>query len=96
MVADQIERRLERIETKLDEQGRSLVMLARIEERMVTLFNWRNSYDERASSLEGRLRKIEDTVAGRSPFFALGGQTVSAVLGAMAVVAVQYLFRGPG
>ena len=33
------EARLERIERKVDEMGQTLVILARVEERMVTLFN---------------------------------------------------------
>ena len=54
--------RLERIEKKLDEVGQAIVSLARIEERMVTLFRRMDSLDEEQSDHSKRIRSIEDRV----------------------------------
>ena len=53
------EKRLERIEQKLDDMSQAIVSLARMEERMVTLFKRMDSYDEEQSKLSDRLSKVE-------------------------------------
>jgi len=53
------EKRLERIEQKLDEMSKAIVSLARMEERMVTLFKRMDSYDDTQSKLSDRVSKIE-------------------------------------
>jgi len=53
------EKRLERIEQKLDEMSKAIVSLARMEERMVTLFKRMDSYDDTQSKLSDRVAKIE-------------------------------------
>ena len=53
------EKRLERIEQKLDEMSKAIVSLARMEERMVTLFKRMDSYDEAQDKLTDRVSKIE-------------------------------------
>ena len=51
--------RLERIEKKLDEMGEAIVALARMEERMVSLFKRMDSYDKSQSRNTERLEKLE-------------------------------------
>lgn len=51
--------RLNRIEEKLDKVSEAIVSLARMEERMITLFKRMDSYDLKQDSLEGRVSKIE-------------------------------------
>lgn len=51
--------RLNRIEEKLDKVGEAIISLARMEERMITLFRRMDSYDERQTSIEGRVTKVE-------------------------------------
>lgn len=51
--------RLERIEKKLDEMGEAIVALARMEERMVSLFKRMDNYDAIQSRLSDRLEKLE-------------------------------------
>lgn len=51
--------RLNRIEEKLDKVGEAVVSLARMEERMITLFKRMDSYDESQRTIEGRLNKVE-------------------------------------
>ena len=53
------EKRLERIEKKLDEMSEAIVSLARMEERMVTLFKRMDSYDDAQDKLSDRVSKIE-------------------------------------
>jgi len=53
------EKRLERIESKLDEMSEAIVSLARMEERMVTLFKRMDSYDDAQDKLSDRVSKIE-------------------------------------
>lgn len=53
------ENRLERIEKKLDEMSKAIISLARMEERMVTLFKRMDSYDEAQDKLTDRVSKIE-------------------------------------
>lgn len=54
--------RLDRIEKKLDTMAEAIVSLARMEERMVTLFKRMDNYDTNQSQMAERLRKIESSV----------------------------------
>ena len=53
------EARLERIEKKLDEMGEAIVALARMEERMVSLFKRMDSYDKSQTRNIERIEKLE-------------------------------------
>ena len=55
--------RLNRIEEKLDKVGEAIISLARMEERMITLFRRMDTYDERQNVIEGRVTKVEVTHA---------------------------------
>jgi hypothetical protein len=56
--------RLNRIEEKLDKVGEAIISLARMEERMITLFRRMDNYDQNQSAIESRVNKIEVTHAG--------------------------------
>ena len=56
------EDRLDRIENKLDEMGKATVALARIEERMITLFKRMDTLDAVQDDQGDRLRKVENKV----------------------------------
>lgn len=58
--------RLNRIEEKLDKVGEAIVSLARMEERMITLFKRMDNYDGQVSGLLERLAKIEISIADMS------------------------------
>lgn len=64
--------RLERIEKKLDEVGQAIVSLARIEERMVTLFKRMDNLDEEQSDHNKRIRTIEDRVGSNGQMLRFG------------------------
>ena len=55
------ESRLHRIENKLDKLAEAVVSLARMEERMVTLFNRMERYEGRQEGLEARIDEVETT-----------------------------------
>jgi len=54
--------RLERIEKKLDEVGQAIVALARMEERMITLFKRMDSLDQEQAQHGRRLQLVEGRV----------------------------------
>ena len=51
--------RLTRIEDKLDKMSEAIVSLARMEERMITLFKRMDTYDAQQSLVSHRLAKVE-------------------------------------
>ena len=55
---DQI-KRLDRIEEKLDKVGEAIISLARMEERMITLFKRMDMYDQQQQALELRVTNVE-------------------------------------
>lgn len=55
--------RLERIEQKLDKMSDAIVSLARMEERMISLFKRMDAYDEKQSQLENRVLIVESNQA---------------------------------
>jgi hypothetical protein len=52
--------RLARIEAKLDQMGEAIVALARVEERMVTLFNRLDAIDKDRAAQGKRLVAVEE------------------------------------
>jgi predicted nuclease with TOPRIM domain len=59
----QEDQRLSRIETKLDKLSEAVVQLARMEERLITLFNRMNKYEEKQEELEDRVEDIAGNVS---------------------------------
>lgn len=53
------DQRLERIEKKLDQMSEAIVSLARMEERMITLFKRMDTYDDRQDELMDRVHTLE-------------------------------------
>lgn len=51
-----------RIETKLDEVGKAIVALARMEERMITLFKRMDTLDDEQARQSARLLNVESKV----------------------------------
>lgn len=56
--------RLNRIEEKLDKVGEAIISLARMEERMITLFKRMDGYDEVNRTLSNRVTSLEVKGAG--------------------------------
>jgi tetrahydromethanopterin S-methyltransferase subunit G len=56
---EQTNSRLDKIDEKLDKVSEAIVSLARMEERMITLFKRMDDYDYRHGKLEERVGNVE-------------------------------------
>lgn len=65
-MSDITDERLDRIENKLDKVSEAIISLARMEEKMITLFNRMDAYDVKHETLNGRVHKVEITQATNS------------------------------
>jgi predicted nuclease with TOPRIM domain len=81
-----------RLEKKIDRLEEAVVQLARMEERMVTLFNRMDKYDEENERLENRLDKLESTSTKRATVFDLVNKAFWIVATAL-VSSVFWIFR---
>ena len=79
------EDRLTRIEQKLDEVADAIVQLARMEERMITLFNRMDTYDKAQHKIADRLTEVEKTVAKKVTVVGIGERFTWLVVGALIV-----------
>ncbi len=59
-MTDNQEPRLSRIENKLDKLADAVVALARMEERMISLFSRMENYEGRQTQLEGEIDEVKD------------------------------------
>jgi hypothetical protein len=82
--------RLARIEVKLDQMGEAIVSLARVEERMVTLFNRLDAIDKDRAAQVKRLQVVEEKTGnnGQSLRFA------ERVFWIVVAAGVTYAFKG--
>lgn len=84
--------RLERVERKIDELTKVVIDLARMEERMITLFNRMESFETDARDILKRLTVLERSSSNRGIFFQALDKFVWLVLGAAATY-VLYLLK---
>jgi len=80
--------RLGRIEEKLDKLADAVVGLARMEERMLTIFKRIEKYEERQDELDERVSAIEIDEAGKNSIYRILDKSVWLVFG----VAIAFLF----
>ena len=82
--------RLARIEAKLDEMGKAIISLARVEERMVTLFNRLDAIDKDRIAQGKRLQAVEEKTGnnGQSLRFA------ERIFWIVVAAGVTYAFKG--
>ena len=78
--------RLERIEAKIDDLSEAIISLARMEERMITLFKRMDAYDSRQNDLDQKLVGIEKTLIGRGMFFQIVDKAVWIAIAAIITV----------
>ena len=60
------EERLARIENKVDKLAEAMVTMARIEERMVTIFNRMDRYDEAQDRIDAKLSALDKNSTSRN------------------------------
>jgi uncharacterized coiled-coil protein SlyX len=85
------EDRLTRIEQKLDKLSDAVVSLARMEERMVTLFNRMDNYDTNQQKVIDRLTDVEKRLATKTNTVRIGEKIVWIVIGGVVSLAVWSL-----
>lgn len=86
------EQRLDRIEQKLDKLADAVVSLARMEERMLTLFKRMDNHD-------GRISKVEDDVTEVKGKVGTNGQALrfaERVFWIVVATGVTYAFKSTG
>jgi hypothetical protein len=83
--------RLSRIEVKLDKLAEAVVQLARMEERMVNLFNRMDTYEERQLRVEKKIEGIDAKVTASVHKVAFAERVFWIALTAVAGVLVVYL-----
>ena len=81
--------RLSRIEEKLDKLADAVVSLARMEERMLTLFKRIEHYEDRQQKIEDRVTDIEKEDAGKNSIFRAVDKVSWLLIGA----ALSYVFH---
>lgn len=86
------EERLSRIEDKLDKMSEAITLLARMEERMVTLFKRMDKYDENHSKLTERIGAVEKVTIQRGVIHQMLDKLFWIVIGA----AVAYIVKTSG
>lgn len=83
--------RLSRIEEKLDKLADAVVSLARMEERMLTLFKRIEQYEDRQQKLEDRVSTIEKEDAGKNSIFRAVDKISWLLIGAVLTFVIHYL-----
>lgn len=73
--------RLSRIEEKLDKLADAVVGLARMEERMLSIFKRIEKYEEKQGLLEGRVSNLELDDAGKNSIYRILDKSVWLVVG---------------
>lgn len=80
---DMSEDRLTRIEDKLDKMSEAITLLARMEERMVTLFKRMDKYDDNLSKLSSKVDAIEKVTIQRGVVYHVLDKGFWLVIGAV-------------
>jgi hypothetical protein len=83
--------RLTRIETKLDKLADAMIAMARMEEKMITLFRRMDKYDESQGKIDTRLQAVEKNNIQTNTFGYLVDKAVWIILGAAAAFIIRYL-----
>lgn len=80
--------RLSRIEAKLDKLADAVVSLARMEERMLTIFKRIEHYEDRQQKIEERVTEIEKEDAGKDSVFSVINRSIWLIAG----IALAFMF----
>jgi hypothetical protein len=86
--------RLARIEAKLDQMGEAIVALARVEERMVTLFARLDAIDNDRAAQGKRLLVVEEKTGNNGHSLRFAERLFWIVAAAGVTASVTYAFKG--
>jgi hypothetical protein len=81
--------RLARIESKLDKLSDAVVSLARMEERMLTLFKRMDKYEATQSALEERVIEVEKVSISRGAVFRIIDKATWIVVGIVVALVIE-------
>lgn len=87
------DQRLSRIELKLDKLSDAVVSLARMEERMLTLFKRMDSYDQKQIIVESRVTEVEKVSISRGAIFRLVDKMVWLIVGLIIAVVAEMVIN---
>ena len=62
---ERMEKQIDKLGDKIDDLTKVVTVMARIEERMITLFKRMESYEDRHDSFDGRLSMVEQNTTQR-------------------------------
>lgn len=85
--------RLARIEQKLDKLSDAVVSLARMEERMLTLFKRMDKYEQAQESLADRVTEVEKISIGRGAIFRIVDKATWIVVGIVVALVIEFFTR---
>lgn len=83
------EDRLTRIENKLDQLADAMITMARMEEKMITLFRRMDKYDENQGKIDNRLQNVESSNVKTGAFGYMADKAFWLVLGILLTFAVR-------
>jgi len=81
--------RLARIEQKVDKLSEAVISLARMEERMITLFKRMDSYEFTQNHLQTRVTEVEKVSATRGAIFRLVDKVAWIVIGVVIALVIE-------
>jgi len=84
--------RLSRIEQKIDQLSEAVVSLARMEERMITLFKRMDGYDERQLRLESKITEMDTVITKRGVIYNIVDRGIWLVVGIVLAAYVKSFF----
>ena len=85
------EDRLQRIEDKVDKLSQAIVAMARMEERMITVFKRLDAFDETVKKIDARMDEAEKQAIARGQKIAFGERLFWMVLSGAVGLAFIYL-----
>ena len=85
--------RLARIEQKVDKLSEAVISLARMEERMITLFKRMDSYESTQHHLQTRVTEVEKVSATRGAIFRLVDKVAWIVIGVVIALVIEMFTR---
>lgn len=87
------ESRLVRIEEKLDKLADAVVSLARMEERMITLFKRMDTYENRQNTIEARVIEVEKISVSRGAIFRIVDKATWIVVGIVVALVIEFVVK---
>ena len=83
--------RLQRMEDKIDGMSQAIIAMARIEERMITVFKRLDAFDETAKKIDARMDEAEKQAISRGQKIAFAERLFWMVLSGAVGLAFIYL-----